>query len=506
MDSNQRIAINTIILYGRLIITTILGLFASRIILNALGVSEYGLYSVVGGIVVFMNVLGTTMVSTSYRFIAVELGKGHDGNPQKVYSTVLFAHIILALLLIIIGETLGLYYVNNYLVSDDGNLADARFVLHMSLLTTALTVVNVPANGLTIAKENFFLTSIIEITVAILKIGLVLWIAVYLGNRLRMFSIIMFGLTAITFILYQSYSWINYKKIVSFKFNKERSDYKSILNFTSWSLLGASAYIGNTQGSAMIINHFFGTVLNAAFGIATQVNRYTNEFVKSISQAAVPQIMKSYGEENNNRSLNLVYVISRLSSLALLIVFVPLLICTKEILTIWLSTPPEYSVIFVFFLLINTYFSVLGAGFDACIQSTGKIKINEIGYSIVYLSQLPIIFCLYKIGLPPYFNVLLLPVGTICVRTFQLFLMKKLTAFDIAYYCKATLWPVLKTTIVALLPAFLIKLIIPSTVTAILIFIFSTIIWTIAIVYLFGINSSEKKRIIELIKKKIIRK
>ena len=316
MDNNKRILINTGILYVKLAITTVVGLIASRYILLSLGSSDFGLYSVVGGIVTFLNVIGVTMVSTSYRFLGVGLGMGDTEKLRNIYSSLSFIHWGVAILLIVLGEILGLYYIDNYLVIPIEKVADARFVFHISLITAAISVVNVPANGLIIAKEKFVFTSIVEIFVALLRLSMIIYLIIYTGNRLRLYAIIMMSIQILTTLLYQAYCYVRDRNIVSVRFNTNVQDYKDIASFTGWSLLGATAYIGNNQGAAIIINLFFGTILNAAYGIASQVNSYTNTFIKGITQAAVPQIMKNYGAGNEERTLNLVYIISRISSLA----------------------------------------------------------------------------------------------------------------------------------------------------------------------------------------------
>ena len=499
---NKKILVNTGVLYVRLIVTTIIGLVASRYILLALGADDYGLYSVVGGIVTFMNVIGTTMVSASYRFLAIEIGKGSEGNPNRIYNTCNVIHLLLAFLLVLVGETIGIFYVNNYLNVLPDKLNDALFVLHISLFTTALTVLNVPAHGLTIAREKFVFTSSIEILFAVAKLILVLWLMNYPGNRLRGFTVIMAVLTLFTFLSYQVYCWCTTKEVIKWRLNRRKSDYKEIFVFAWWSLFGALASVGTTQGSAMIINFFFGTVLNAAYGIAMQVNRYANLFVKSITQATIPQIMKSYGAGNTERSINLVYVISRISSLAMLLLLVPLLICTDDILVLWLKEPPEFTTIFVIFLVINTFVSVLGSGFNAAIQSTGNIKKNEVWVGCINLITLPIMFALYKIGMPPFINVVIVVIATIIIWLFQIGIMKQLTPFVFSKYLTGTLIPVFLTAIVFGVPLVFLHRLFGHTLWHVLSFLIITEVWGIFMILVFGINKREKNQIISFVKKR----
>lgn len=500
MNANKKIVLNTGVLYLKLILTTIIGLVSSRIILNALGTSDYGLYSVVGGIVTFLNVIGTTMVSVSYRYLAVELGKGIDGNANKVYNTVYLIHLVLAVCLIVIGETLGIYYVNNILNVAVDKVADAQFVLHISLFTTAISLMSVPDNGLIIAKEKFLFTSLTEIGVAIIKLGLVIFLGYYLGNRLRAFALIMAAITLVTRVSYMIYCRRNECSIIKWHFNKCWKDYKEIFSFAWWSLFGAIAVIAKEQGTAMIINFFFGTTLNAAFGLASQVNRYVITFTNSLNQAAVPQIMKSYGSGNHERSLNIVYAITRISTLIFLVMVIPILFCMDDILEIWLKDVPEYTTIFASWMLVNGFVMVLGSGFDPCIQSTGSIRGNEIGYGIINLALLPIIYILYKLNFPPYINVIILPILSFATRLFQVYIMKRQTKFSFIYYCQKSIIPSFSTLIVAVIPLFALRLFWGHSIMQTIGFMIIGVCWTIVSIWLVGIQRNEKQMLLSLLK------
>lgn len=503
MNDNKRILYNTGIIYIKLILSAFLGLFTSRIVLQALGADDYGLYSVVGGIVSFLNIIGITMVSVSNRFIAVEIGKGEEGNPNRIFNTVLSIHIALAIGLLLIGGIAGTYYVNNYLNVLPGKIPDALFVLYVSLFTTALSLFTVPYNGLIIAREKFTFVSVIELLNLLIKFGLVVLLSYSDGNRLRLFAIAIAIVTIFSQVAFQTYCHVHDSNIIRWKFNNRKDEYKSIFGFTGWSLFGAVAYIGKEQGAAMVINYFFGTILNAAFGLASQVNRHAMMFTKGLSQAAVPQIMKSYGAGNTSRSLNLVYTISRISTMIMLIISMPLMFCMDEILVLWLKTPPEYTTIFSIFMLINAVVSMLGAGFDSCIQSTGNIKKNEIWVSIIYLSIIPIIFLMYKIGLPPYVNVIVMPILTIVIKIMQLFLMQELASFSIPTYLRTTLLPSVKVIVFSTTPLILLRMFLGHSIMSSLVLFIVCFIWTAISVTIWGVKKEERSRIVAFVSSKI---
>lgn len=503
MNGNKRIAVNTLFLYAKFIITTIVSLVLSRLVLQALGASDYGLYNVVGGIVVLLNTIGASMVSTSYRYMAVEFGKGEGGNPNKIYNTIFVVHLALAVFLIVIGETLGVYYIKNYLNVESYRVSDALFVFHLSLLTTSFAVITVPMNGLIVSREKFLFTAIVEVCAAIARLLLVILMMHIGGNKLRMYSVFMACVQFSIPMSYQIYCRCKDTAVVKWNLNRKISDYKDVLKFTWWICIGAVAVLGKMQGAAIIINYFFGTVLNAAFGLASQINNAVSSFTATISQAAVPQIMKSQSAGNEERSLSLVYIVARYSVLSMSIIAVPLLFCLDDVLKLWLgNNPPEYTNIYAFFMLINGLIANLDAGFDASIQATGRIKVNQIGYSLINLSLLPIIFCLYRIGCPPYINVVIMVMLTVFTLIFRVFIMLKITHFDLKKYMSVTVVPSILTIIMAVVPLIILTFIIGQSISSVLLFALS-LFWTMVSVFIIGIRPQERAIIIQYVTKYI---
>ncbi len=507
MNDNKKIAINTIVLSVKMVVTLVCSFVVSRLMLQALGADNYGLYNVVGGIVGMLAVVSTSMVATTNRYIAVEIGKGNNGDPQKIYSTLMVIHVTLAALLLVVGEPLGAFYIDKYLNVTNASVADAQFVFVFSLVATFFTIVAVPSNGLMMADEKFLPMSIIDIIRSLLNVAMAVFLLHYLGNRLRLYAVLMAVLNIANRIAFQLYCKYKYPHIVKFKFNRNKQDYKDIASFTGWMLLGASAVVGRTQGVAMVINVFFRNSINAAFGIASQIGHATTMFTNTLRQSVTPQIMKSQGN-NQSRSLSLVYVISRLTFLIMLIICVPLLLCMDTILALWLGVDniPPMTSIFASFLLIGGMISNLKTGFDASIQASGEIRKNQIGYSIINLSIIPIVFVLYIIGLPAYMNVIVGIVLTIITILFQASIMQEQTGFTYKDYWKRTIWPSVLASLVAFTPMFALRLVIGNKVSVVLGFAVITIIWTCASVFFFGMNKNERDSIISYINIKVHRK
>ena len=507
MNDNRTIAINTIILTFKLVITIVCGFIISRLVLKALGADNYGLYNVVGGIVGMLALISTSMVATTYRFIAVERGKGDTGNPQRIYSTLMLIHFVMAVLLIVLGEPIGAFYIYNYLNVTNASLADAHFVFVFSLIATFFTIVAVPSNGLLIAEEKFFPISIIEIIRTLLNVGMAYYLLEYAGNRLRLYAVLMAVLTIGNRVVFQLYCRYKYREIVKFQLNRNKQDYKTIISFTGWTFLGASAVIGRTQGVAMVINLFFKNSINAAFGVANQVGHAALQFTNTLRQSVTPQIMKNQ-EVNSSRSLSLVYAISRYTYLIMLIISVPLLLCMDTILALWLGNEnvPPLTAIFASLLLIDGMISNLRSGFDASIQATGRIKKNQIGYTIINLSIIPIVYFLYRCGLPAYMNVIAAIILTVFTLIFQASIMREQTDFSYVDYWKKTVQPSLIVTVVAFVPMVGIRFFLVDNTHTVIAFAAASVLWASVVSFFFGLSRRERSSIIAFAKDKIHKK
>ena len=503
MEDNKAIAVNTVILTIKLIINIIVSFVVSRLVLKALGVDNYGLYNVIGGIVVMLNLVGTSMVATSYRYISIEIGRREEGNPQKVYSTLSVIHFALAVMLLVFGELIGHYYVAHFLNVTNASIADAQFLLVFSLIGAAASVLAVPSNGLLIAKENFLAISLIEIGKSLFNLTIAIVLLYYGGNRLRLYSVLMALCSFISPLGFYLYCRRHYAQILKFRFNNNIKDYKEIAGFAGWTLLGASALVGKRQGAAMIINLFFSNAFNAAYGVAGQVSHAASLFTSTLRQSAVPQIMKNQ-ESNEGRSLSLVYAISRYTYLVMLVVSVPLIFSIDLILDIWLGDViPPLTRQFIIFLLVSGMISNLSSGFDASIQATGKIRTYQIGYTIIYLLLLPIIYIAYRLGAPVYTNVIVNVFLTFVVLVFQIFMMMRLTSFSFRGYWQLTLLPSLWSTIAAIAPMLVVRSFISKgNMSFEVVFFIISLCWGAFCAFYLGLYQRERELALNMVREK----
>jgi Na+-driven multidrug efflux pump len=491
-DNYKKIASNSIILYFRLIITTIIGLYVSRVVLLQLGVDNYGLYAVVGGIVYMMNFLNTTMLATTNRFVAVEIGKGENGNINKILNTSFIIHIILALLLIITAETVGRWYINNYLNITNNRIPDALFVLHFSVIATVFSIISLPFQGLITAKEKFTTRSIIEIISALLKLIFISLLTLYLGNKLRIYSMLMTITILVPTLLFILYCVLKDKESVRWKFNQNISDYKVMVKFSGWMMLGTTAQIGVRQGVALMLNFFFGTVINASFGIASQVFNSVMMFVQNLNQAAVPQIMKIQSSGDKEKSISIVYHISKYVFFVMLLISVPFLLSIDTILSLWLKEVPIYTKQFTILMIINGLVGSVGSSLGVPVHAQGDIKKTQIWYSLLLLAVLPIGYLMFKIGYPPYIITIITIGATLTNVVVQTIITAEKTVFKIKDYLFKSIFPILMVTL-SVLPHIILRRYFGVKLIDILSFSLLSVCLMIVSIYFFGLNFDEKR-------------
>lgn len=503
MHNNIKILKNSAILYVRLITTSVIGLFTSRFVIQSLGASDFGLYSVVGSIVVMMAFLNTVMISTTYRYIAFEMGKGRNGDVKKVFNISLVIHVCLAFVVVIFAATFGELYIHKYLNVHTDKISDALFVFRFSILATFFSIISIPYQGLITAQEKFSVQATIEILRSILALGVAVIIIYYLGNRLRLYA----ALTAIVMLvpplLFFLYSKIKYTEIVQWNFQRDRSKYKEMIGYSGWIMIGAGASVGKVQGSALIINSFFGTILNASFGIANQVNSIILMFSHNLSNAAIPQITKSFSSGNTDRTISLVSYISKYSFFLMLLPALPILLETNYLLTLWLGEVPKYTSIFCQFMILNALIDCLGAGIPAAVQATGKIKYFQIILSTTSLLSLPAAYILFKFGFPPYAIIVTYIITALINVVVRQVLLKKLINFNVKTFLKISYLKILYVTALVV-PLFLIRNLFHEGLSRFTFLSSFSVIWFLIAVYLVGLGKKERKLISTIFKKRHI--
>lgn len=501
-DSNKRIAKNSIIVYVRIFITMITGLLSARYVLLALGASDFGLYNVVGGVVAMLSFIASSMTSTTTRFINYEEGK-KDGDTNLIFNVCLVVHIIAAFVFLIIAETAGIFYINNYLNVSPGKVFDAHFIFQIAVFLFCLTLVNVPYQGLIIAKEKFGMMAIVDIANSVLKLLLVLSLFLFNGNVLRIYAILMGMLTVVTFLAYHLYCYKKWPNVVKHNIRKTKGHYKDVITYNNYNILGTASLTLRSQGSNMIINYFFGTTINAAYAIAKSVQNYVNMFTANIDVAAGPQITQNYSGGKVDRSEKISGLIGRFTMLMMEMAFFPLMVELEFILKLWLGELPEDTLIFTQLTLVLVFVGATSSGMSRMISASGKIKWFQIQFSILYILCLPIGILLYKRGAPPPTIILLFIISDIISRINQLILLEKIVGFHSLRFMKEAYTRPFIIAILMTLFVILIKNIFPTGTFFSVLNIGLTFMAITILILLIGLKAEERQKIYSLFINKI---
>jgi len=434
-QDNKRIAINTLIVYARLLVMTVVGIFTSRFVLQALGVSDYGLYNVVGGVIALFTVISGSMSATTIRFLNFEIGK-ISGDPNKVFNICQVTHIVFALIILLLAETIGIFYILNYLKVEPGKAGDAMFVFQVSTVVACIGIINVPYQSVFVAKEKFFHIAVIDIVNTLVKLGLVVMLLYYRGNALRFYALIMSVTTLVSFVVYHYLCFRYWPSLVKWKLFKKYREYKELLVYNNYNLLAVIAMMGRSQGSNILINFFFGTVVNGAYGIARTVQSFVEAFTVNFDSASAPQITQNVGKGDLQRASSISAKVCRICQLLSLWVVLPLFVEMELVLRAWLGVVPEHTVLFCRVILITIVVASTGGGLLRLKDALGKIKWFMITYSFWYLLTLPVGFYLFKLGYPPVTILVLYILSDVLSRISQLVLMKVIYGYNVISFMR----------------------------------------------------------------------
>lgn len=425
-SGNKRIAKNTIIVYLELFITMVVNLITARLVLQALGASDYGLYNVVGGIIAMFTFIANSMSRTTIRFLNFEMGKS-DGDVNRIFNQSNVLHIVIGLLILFLLETIGVYYVLNFLKVDFGKEADAMFVYQISAIITCLGIMNVPYRSIFIAYEKFLPVALIDIAHVIVKLGLIVLLLFYKGNTLRLYAVIMSGTALITFFIYYWGGIHNWPKIVKWKFVRDLHSYKDQFFFSNWNLFKTGSIVARNQGAAILINWFFGTTVNAAYAIAYTVQQQIIHFVGKFDTAVAPQVTMNLGAGNIDRAVYLASVTCRICFLLMEIAFFPLYVELEYVLSLWLGNSiPEGTITFCQYTLFIAVVSSTSGGIVQLINGFGRLNLFMIQMGFWYALSLIVSYVLFTLGFPPYYIVIMFIFSDILFRISELILLKKM--------------------------------------------------------------------------------
>lgn len=397
ISSNKQIAKNTLFLYLRMIVMTFIGLFTTRVILNALGVSDLGLMNVAGSVVGMFTFLNGTLSSGTQRFLSYALGEGDIQKLKKTFSSALTLHLLLALIIVVLGETVGLWYVYNKLVVEPGRFEAAMVCYQLSILGTFIGIVLVPFNSALVAHEHMGMYAYMAIYDAVAKLLAAYLIQIVPWDRVIFYSTLTFVIGFIPTFIYNWYCRKHFEEC-AFRFGFDKKIFKEMLSFSGWNTIGCLAAMGQGTGVDLILNAFFGTIVNGARGIASQANNWVYKFVSSFLTAVNPQITKSYAAQDYTRTGSLVCNGARFGCYLYLFLGIPLFIEIEWVLTIWLGECPEHTVMFLRILMIELLFRTMGEPTITAMHATGQMKAVNLTVAIILLAIVPMSYILARLG------------------------------------------------------------------------------------------------------------
>ena len=501
-DNNKRIAKNTVFLYFRMMLTMFVSLFTSRVILNTLGVVDYGLNNVIAGVITLFTFLNSALGASTSRFLTFELGKGNKEKIKKIFCTAFNIHFGMAIVVVLFCETAGLWIVNNVLQIPSDRLLACNVIYQYVVVTAFLSITQVPLNAMIISHERMNIYAYLGVSDAILKLCVAYLITISSFDKLIAFGTLNLLISIGMYIFYHIYCKHNFSEY-NIAVSREKKLYKEMIGYSTWSLFGSLAGMSKSQGVNILINIFFGPVVNAANAIAYQVNAALTNFFNNFTTALNPQIIKSYANNDPDRVRNLIFKGGKFSFYLLMILSIPILLETDTILHLWLNNVPEYTIILTKLVVILTLVECFAVTVGVSIQATGKIKYYQIFVGGVYLLNFPITYIFYSLGAPPTTALIISIVLALTNIFVRLYFLKKYLFINTLDYLKN----VLLVSAIVMLFSCIFPIVTSMLMDKGFLRLFTVIVVTVLsstiCIYLLGLQKAEKQRIRLFIKDKI---
>lgn len=489
--SNKRIAKNTIFLYMKMVISIVVNLYTMRVLWQVLGVDNYGIYSVVGGIVMMFAFLNYAMIATSQRFISYDLGKGDIEQLTKTFNISLKVHLFLAFIILVLTESVGLWFLNARMNIPDGRMIAANCVYQCSIVTFLISVISVPCYACIVAHEHMKEYGYFGVLEVILKLLIVLIVAVMPCDKLIAYAALVMTVALLMGIIYTLYCVRNFQECRLGRF-KDRKQIKDMFSFAGWSFVGNVGFAVRDQGMNILINLFYNVAVNAAKGIAANVGSVIYGFSSNFTMAINPQITKRYAAGEHASMITLMYNGGKISMLLLSMVVIPVLVAAPEILKIWLVDVAPYTVGFLRLTLLTTLVDCVTSPITTTLQATGKIRKFQIVISVIQLSTLPISWVCLKLGGNPYVVMYVALIATAIAVLARLMILHEQVAFSYSTFVKE----VYARTIPAILLsggfAWWIYNIFPHSIIGLLLFSVTCVIFYIISGFFIALTKSER--------------
>ncbi len=497
----KRIAKNTGFLYIRMLIIMGVSFYTVRIVLDTLGVSDFGIYNLVASFVMILALLSNTLTSGTQRFLTFEIGKNDLVKLKQIFSTALLIHIALAVIILILAETIGLWFLYEKINIPVDRLDAAFWVYQFSILSVMVTITQVPYNALIIAHERMQIFAYISIIEAILKLFIVYMLLIVSYDKLITYSILMFAVSLVIAIFYRVYTLRNYKES-HFEFSFDKEIVKAMVVFSGWNLFGTIGALVSSSGIAILLNIFFGPIANAAYAISMQVSSALNQFVNNFQVAMTPNITKLYAQNKIDELNNFLLQNSKYAFLLLWVIVLPILFKLDYILSIWLTTVPQNTEIFTKLLIIYGLMYALLKPLVMAIHATGKNKGIQLTAGTLLILVLPISYLLLKFDFPIYSPLIVSLVIWFFHLSLEFYFLKKYINFSVALYLKKTIIPILLIVLISSIITSYLSIILDKGLFHVFLFSCITLLLNLVLVYFIafdnGMRQSAKVKIVNI--------
>ena len=500
-NTTKRIAKNTLMLYFRQILIMIVSLYTVRVVLNTLGAEDYGIYNVVAGVVTMFSFLSSSMATASQRYFSFALGQNDSESLKKYFSMSFTIYCLIALVVLILAETVGLWFVTQKLVIPCERQKAAFWIYQASIFSMICTILTAPFMASIIAHEDMNIYAYVSIIEVVLKLGIVFLLPLFAIDKLIFYGSLM---ASVVFINTAIYRTICVKKYVECKFSFfwEKSLFKELVSYTGWNMFGSAVGVFKNQIVNIILNQFFNPVVNAARGIAAQVNSAVNSFAQNFSTAVRPQIIKSYASGEKEKMLQLMFRSCKATFLLMFVFALPLILEMPYVLKLWLKNVPEYAVLFTILALIDALVDTISYPLMATAQATGKIKLYQAVVGGVLLLNAPIAFVVLKLGAPA-FSVFIVSISvTSLAFIVRLCILKKLINFSFWNFIWKVFIPIICCAGLAFIIPYFVRNMLDSSFIRLCVTVIVSVICVTLSGYFVALSKNERQWIVGIIKSK----
>lgn len=498
-SANKRLAKNSLYLSIRMVVVLLITFYTTRVILSTLGVEDYGVYNVVCGFVSMFAFLNTSMSNGIQRFFNYEYGKNGNEGAVKVYNTAILIQAILAVIILIVIESFGIWYINNKMVIPENRMVAAQWVFQFAVISFIFNIFQAPYTAAVMAHEKMDFYAIISIFDAVFKLLIVYTLPIIGGDFLITYGFLWMFISVINWFLYFIYSKRNFSEIILIKV-RQKDLFRSMLSFSGWNMFGSFSGVMKEQGINLIINFFFGPVVNAARAVSSQINSGIQSFVQNITTPIRPQVIQSFAQGNISRTMNLTYSISKLSCYFIAIMAVPICYEIDFILKLWLGANiPEHTITFTFIIIACSFQGNLNAALSTIVHATGHMKKYQFWCSLIKIMSVPASYIMLSLGYYP-------EIALLCIFIFDwlghiagICITKTLINFQISEYIKNVIFPIIFVLTLSIVFTYPLHTLISNEIIRFFVVSFGGATIVIICMYTLGLNQKERELINNLL-------